>query len=324
MAVRRVVEDGERPSEVMRSMGLHRGSIYPWLNTHKESGYEGLKATRAQGPHRKLNEKQCVRVRKWILGKDPRQHGFDFGLWTRRIVQELMEQRLGIRVSLATVGATLGRLEITPQKPLRRAYERDPEAVAEWVEKDYPRLRGRAKANGAAIFFLDEAGFSSEPNLGRTYGKKGETPVVKTTGRRQKVNAISALNAKGAFWSSVYTGKFNAQRFIGFLKDFLKGRRGKVYLVVDGHPSHKANTVKEYVQATRGRLELHFLAPYAPDLNPDEFVWQHAKTNGIAKKPLRKDEPLRARVETDLAHIASNKLLVRSFFRAKSVVYADD
>jgi transposase len=263
-------------------------------------------------------------VRKWILGKDPRQHGFDFGLWTRRIVQELMEQRLGIRVSLATVGAALSRLEITPQKPLRRAYERDPEAVAEWVEKDYPRLRRRAKANGAAMFFLDEAGFSSEPNLGRTYGKKGETPVVKTTGRRQKVNAISAVNAKGAFWSSVYTGTFNAQRFMGILKDFLKGRRGKVYLVVDGHPRHKANKVKEYVQATRGRLELHFLPPDAPDLNSDEFVWQHAKTHGVAKKPLRKDQGLRARVERDLANIAANKPLVRSFLRAKSVLYADD
>ena len=164
----------------------------------------------------------------------------------------------------------------------------------------------------------------SEPNLGRTYGAKGQTPVVHTTGQRQKVNAISAINAQGAFWCSVYTGMLNAGTFVAFLQDFLKGRRGKVYLVVDGHPSHRAKRVQQFVQSTKGRLELHFLPPYAPDLNPDEFVWQHAKTNGVAKKPLKKNESLRKRVEADLESIRKNKPLVRSFFQADSVVYAAD
>ena len=187
MAVRRVVEGGERPSEVMHSMGLHRTSIYPWLKTYDEGGYQGLKGTKAAGPTPKLSEKQCQKVRKWIIGKDPRQYGFDFGLWTRNIIRQLIKDRFAVDVCLATVGGILARLEITPQKPLRRAYERDPKAIARWVTTEYPELRARAKANGAAIFFLDEAGFSSEPNLGRTYGKKGETPVVQTTGQLQKM-----------------------------------------------------------------------------------------------------------------------------------------
>ena len=323
-AVRRVVEDGEKPSEVMRSMGLHRTSIYRWLKTYEEGGYEGLAGTKAEGPTPKLDEKQRQQIRRWIIGKDPRQYGFDFGLWTRNIIRQLIKDRFGVEVSLATVGSILAGLGITPQKPLRRAYERDPEAVEQWVQTAYPKLRKRAKRHGAAIFFLDEAGFSSEPNLGRTYGLKGETPVVPTTGQRQKVSAISAVNAKGGFWCSVYTGMLNAERFVEFLQDFLKIRRGKVYLVVDGHPSHRAKKVQTYVQSTCGRLELHFLPPYAPDLNPDEFVWQYAKTNGIAKKPLRKDESLRTRVESDLGEIARNKPLIRSFFRAKSVAYAAD
>jgi len=324
MAVRRVVEDGERPSAVMRSMGLHRTSIYPWLQTYAELGYAGLKGTKATGPTPKLSDAQCQKVRQWILGKDPRQYGFDFGLWTRSIIRQLIQERFQVEVSLATVGGLLARLGITPQKPLRRAYERDPAAVEHWVQAEYPALRARAQAHGAAIFFLDEAGFSSEPNLGRTYGKKGETPVVQTTGQRQKVNAISAVNAKGAFWCSVYNGKLNAESFVGFLQEFLKSRRGKVYLVVDGHPSHRAKKVQQFVQSTRGRLELHFLPPYAPDLNPDEFVWQYAKTNGVAKKPLKQGESLRQRVEADLDSIGKDKSLVRSFFRAKSVVYAAD
>ena len=324
MAVRRVVEGGERPGEVMRSMGLHRTSIYPWLKSYAEGGYEALRGTKALGPRPKLTEAQCAQVRRWIIGKDPRQYGFDFGLWTRSIIQALIEERLQIRVCLATVSSILARLEITPQKPLRRAYERDPAAVTQWVEQTYPALRQRARAHGASIFFLDEAGFSSEPTLGRTYGQKGQTPVVPTTGQRQKVNAISAINARGGFWCAVYTGMLSATVFIEFLQAFLKGRRGPVFLVVDGHPSHRAKKVQEFVQSTRGRLELHFLPPYAPDLNPDEFVWQHAKTNGAAKRPLKQNESLRARVEDDLAQIGADAHLVRSFFHAPSVAYAAD
>jgi transposase len=324
IAVRRVVEDGESPSEVMRSLGLCRTSIYPWLRRHKKKGQAALLLRKAGGPKPKLNGQQRQQVRRWIIGKDPRQYGFDFGLWTRQIVAQLIEERLGIILKLTAVGRLLASLDITPQKPLRRAYERDPQAVEAWLQEQYPQLRRRARKHGATIFFLDEAGFSSEPNLGKTYGLKGRTPVVKTTGQRQKVNAISAVSAKGGFWSQVYSGMFNAGRFVEFLKAFRRGGRGKVFLVVDGHPSHRAKVVAAYVAACRGELELHFLPPYAPDLNPDEFVWQYAKTNGVAKKPLRRNESLQERVTQDLAHIKANRPLVRSFFQAKSVVYAKD
>lgn len=324
IAVRRVTEDGEKPSEVMRSLGLCRTSIYPWLRAHQRSGPAALRMRKACGPRPKLTPQQRQQVRRWIIGKDPRQYGFHFGLWTRQIVAQLIKEKFGVSLKLTAVGRLLASLEITPQKPLRRAYERDPKAVAEWLEQDYPRLRRRARKHGATIFFLDEAGFSSEPNLGRTYGLKGQTPVVKTTGQRQKVNAISAVSAKGGFWSQVYTGMLNAGRFVEFLKAFRRGGRGKVFLVVDGHPSHRAKVVAAHVAACRGELELHFLPPYAPDLNPDEFVWQYAKTNGVAKNPLKRNESLQERVEGDLSAIKANSKLVRSFFGAPSVVYAKD
>jgi transposase len=279
---------------------------------------------KACGPKPKLNGQQRRQVRRWIIGKDPRQYGFNFGIWTRQIVARLMDEKFGISLKLTAVGRLLASMGITPQKPLRRAYERDPKAVKQWLQQDYPRLRRRARKHDATIFFLDEAGFSSEPNLGRTYGLKGRTPVVKTTGQRQKINAISAVSAKGGFWSQVYTGMLNAGRFVGFLKAFRRGGRGKVFLVVDGHPSHRAKSVAAYVAVCRGDLELHFLPPYAPDLNPDEFVWQYAKTNGVAKKPLQKNESLKQRVETDLAAIKAKPTLVSSFFGAPSVVYAKD
>ena len=308
----------------MRSLGLCRTTIYRWLRAHARKGEAGLAMRKAAGPARKLSGKQRQQVRRWIVGKDPRQYGFDFGLWTRQIVSTLLVEKFGISLGRTAVGRLLASLEITPQKPLRRAYERDPKAVAQWVALEYPDLRQRARREGAAIFFLDEAGFSSEPVLGRTYGLKGQTPVVPTSGQRQKVNAISAVSARGGFWSQVYTGMFNAARFVSFLKDFRRGGRGKVFLVVDGHPSHHARVVEQYVAQTRGQLELHFLPPYAPDLNPDEFVWQYTKTNGVAKKPLRQGESLKRRVLQDLAAIKKRPALVRAFFSAPSVAYAKD
>ena len=222
------------------------------------------------------------------------------------------------------MGKLLASLEITPQKPLRRAYERDPVAVERWRREDYPRLRKRAKKLGAMIFFLDEAGFQSDPPLGRTYGLKGHTPVVASSGQRQSINVISAVNASGAFWAATYTGKLDAESFVIFLRNLMKGRRTKVFLVVDGHPAHKAKIVKEYVAQTKGRLELYFLPPYAPDLNPDEFVWNYMKSAGVSKKPLKKNESLRERVEQDLANISLDAILVASFFLAASVVYTTD
>lgn len=324
LAVKRVVEDGEEPSEVMRSLGLCRTSIYPWLRKFHEAGWEALVERIAQGPEPKLAEKQRQQVKRWILGKDPRQYGFDFGLWTRRIVQTLIADKMQVALGLTAVGRLLASLDITPQKPLRRAYERDPAAVDLWLKETYPTLRKRAKRLGATIFFLDEAGFQSDPPLGRTYGLKGHTPIVVTSGQRQSINVISAVTARGEFWAATYTGKLNAEAFVAFLQNFMKGRRGKAFLVVDGHPAHKANIVKQYVQSLKGRLELHFLPPYAPDLNPDEFVWSHMKINGVSKKPLKKNESMRKRVEEDIANIQTNPQLVRSFFSAASVAYARD
>jgi len=324
LAVRRVVEDGEAPSDVMESLGLCRTSIYPWLRKYADQGMEALVESIAQGAECKLDEKQQQKVKRWIVGKDPRQYGLDYGLWSRRIVRELIQEKFGVELGLTAVGRLLARLEITPQKPLRRAYERDPAAVDLWVAETYPELKKRAKRLGAKIFFLDEAGFQSDPCLGRTYGLKGKTPVVKTSGQRQSLNVISAVNARGQFWAATYTGKLDAESFVVFLENFMRGRGCKVFLVVDGHPAHKAKSVKNYVQSLGGRLELHFLPPYAPDLNPDEFVWSYMKTNGVSKKPLRQNESLQKRIEEDLKKIANNPRLVHSFFCAESVVYAKD
>lgn len=320
LAVSRVLS-GEKPGEAVRSLGFYRTSVYRWLRAHKQGGDKALASSKSPGPEPKLHAKQRAQIIQWVVGKDPRQYGFDFGLWTRAIVAALIEEKFGLHLTLPSVGRLLASLSLTPQKPLRRAYERDGKAVAHWKKTAYPTLRRRARLAGADIFFLDEAGVRSDSLLGRTYGLKGRTPIVQTSGQRQKINAISAVNAKGAFWFQVYPGMLTAMVFIGFLTRFLKTRRRPVFLVVDGLPVHKAKSVADYVQSTKGKLELHFLPPYAPDLNPDEFVWHHIKQNGTSKTPLKKNESLKQRLSDDLTAIKNDKHLVKSFFEAESVSY---
>jgi transposase len=321
IAVQRVL-DGEVAAEVARCYGLGDRTIYKWIRQYKEGGFEALDPVARSGRNRKLSDVEAEEVKRWILGGDPRQYGFDFGLWTRQIVANLIADRFGIDLSLTSVGEVLHRLGLTPQKPLRRAYERDEAAVSEWKNKVYPNIVKAAKNKGAEIFWLDEASIRSDDPLQRTWGLKGQTPVVKTSGQRQRINAISALSNTGGFWYHVYSGSFNADKCIECLQDFLKGRRKPVFIIMDGHPVHKSAKVKKFVADSNGKLRIFLLPPYAPDLNPDELVWNQMRNIGTSKKPLKKGESLKARAVADLESIKQNKKLVKSFFQEEHVFFA--
>lgn len=325
MAVERVRE-GEKPSVVMASYGFHRCVIYRWLQAASGRGHgiRALAARKGTGRPRKLTLAQERQVFRWINGKNPMQYGFDFGLWTRQIVRKLVEMKFGIKLSLASVGALLTRQGLTAQKPLQRAYQRDPEAIERWQRETYPALAAKAKHEGAEISFWDESGFRADSVQGKTWGVKGQTPVVQVPGQRQSISAASAVSAKGAFWFSTYPGALNGELFVELLKKLMHRRKKPLHLVLDGLPAHKKKVVKTYVASTQGRLTLHFLPGYAPDLNPDELVWSHAKRTGNARRPLQKGEKLEPRVAAQLAEIGNNPKLVRSFFKHPSVAYISD
>lgn len=324
MAMQRLRE-GETASAVMRSYGFCRTSIYKWKRQAKgRKGLEALRARKGSGRPRKLTAGQERKVFRWVNGKDPRQYGFDFGLWTRQVVAALIADKFVVRLSLASVGQMLARVGLTPQKPLQRAYERDPAAIEAWKSEVYPKLAARAKRSAAEIYFWDESGFRADAVQGRTWGKKGQTPIVAVPGTRQSVSAASAVNAKGAFWFVTYKGGLNADLFVGMLKLLMLRRRHPLYLVLDSLPAHKARMVRDYVDTTNGKLELHFLPGYAPELNPDELVWNYIKRTGTARRPLASGEVLQDCIEAELMAVQKNPTLVRAFFRAPDVAYITD
>lgn len=322
MAVARVRE-GARPSEVIASYGFHRCTIYRWLKAARGrgNGLRALASRPASGRPRTLTAKQERQVFRWVNGKNPMQYGFDFGLWTRHIVRDLIRQRFGVRLSLASIGAVLARQGLTPQKPLQRAYPRDPDAIARWQRETYPAIARKAKRDKGEIYFWDESGFRADAVHGTTWGAKGQTPVVSVPGQRQSISAASVVSAKGAFWLATYAGALTGPLFVELLRRMMRGRRKPLHLILDGLPAHKTLAVKEYVAGLDGRLTVHYLPGYAPDLNPDELVWSHAKRTGHARRPLQTGEHLVDRITAQLAEMARRPALVRSFFSHPSVAY---
>lgn len=325
MAVERILE-GEDVTAVMASYGLCRTTGYKWLAKvrGRGRGKHCLTARKGTGRKPKLTRTQKSRVLRWINGKNPMQYGFDFALWTRDVVRELILKKFNISLSVTSVGSLLAELNLTPQKPLQRAYQRDPEAIERWQRDTFPAIAKKSKAEGGEIYFWDESGFRADAVHGKTWALRGKTPVVNRPGQRQSISAASAVNAKGAFWFATYEGGLTGDLFVELLKRLMRRRKKPLHLVVDGLPAHKNAVVKKYVAGTEGRLTLHFLPGYAPDLNPDELVWSHAKRTGVARRPLMKGEKLQNRVHEQLQKISKNPQLVRSFFKHPSVAYISD
>lgn len=325
MAVERVRE-GERPRDVIAGYGFHRTVIYRWMKeaAGRGKGLRALRSSKGTGRPKKLTAAQERQVFRWINGKNPQQYNFDFALWTRQAVGELIFRHFGVVLSLASIGTLLTRLGLSSQKPLRRAYQRDSQAIECWRRETYPALARRARTEHAEIAFWDESGFRADAVHGKTWGKKGHPPVVAVPGQRQSISAASAITAKGAFWFCTYRGALSGAGFVTLLKKLLYRRKKALYLVLDNLPAHKTAEVKEYVAGTKGKLSLHFLPGYAPELNPDELVWSHAKRTGTARRPLQSGEKLEDRVIAQLAEIGDSPSLVRSFFKHPDVAYISD
>ena len=273
MAVERILE-GENVTAVMASYGLCRTTGYKWLAKvrGRGRGKHCLAARKGAGRTPKLTRAQKSQVFRWVNGKNPMQYGFDFALWTRDVVRVLILQKFNISLSVTSVGSLLAELNLTPQKPLQRAYQRDPAAIERWQRDTFPAIAKQSKEDGAEIYFWDESGFRADAVHGKTWALRGKTPVVNRPGQRQSVSAASAVNAKGAFWFATYEGGLTGDLFVELLKRLMYRRKKPLHLVVDGLPAHKNAGVKKYVSETDGRLTLHFLPGYAPDLNPDELV----------------------------------------------------
>jgi transposase len=320
-AVQRV-QAGESPEVVIAALGFSRSCIYSWLAMYRAGGWSALQARALSGRPKLISGQQMQWIYTTVVGTSPLQHRFEFALWTRAMIQTLLQKQFGLRLSLSSVGRLLAQLGLTCQRPLFRAYEQNPTLVQQWRERDYPVIQALAKREGAEIFFGDEAGIRSDYHSGTTWGVRGQTPVVAATGQRFGINMISAISARGLLRFMVVKGKVNGPKYIEFLQRLIHNAPRPVFLIVDGHPVHKARTVKDFVASTEGRLRLFYLPPYAPELNPDEQVWNHVKNHGIGRGAVAGFDHLKKMVIGRLRSLQKLPWTVRMFFLTPNTQYA--
>lgn len=318
------VRKGLSQAEAARVFGVSRQSVNKWYGLWLEKGVRGLRSrARGRPSSIRLLPWQAAVVVRLIMDRCPDQLKLPFVLWTREAVRDLIVRRFGIRLSIWTVGRYLKRWGFTPQKPLRRAYERDPEAVRSWLTRQYPAIQKRARREGATIFWGDEMGMRSDHQAGTSYGRKGETPVIPGTGQRFRCNLISAITNRGKLAFMVFGEKFTSWVFIRFLKRLVRHHRGRrVFFIVDEHPVHVSGRVKHWVRKHRDKIRLFFLPGYSPDLNPDELLNQDVKTNAVGRKRPRDREEMFRNVRSYLWSTQKRPQRVRAYFQHPKVQYA--
>ena len=318
-----IEQDKLTPTEAAERFGVSRQSIYNWRGRIQSAGKRGLKA-RKRGPRRisRLAPHEAATTVRVITDRCPDQLKLPYALWTREAVQQLIAQRYGVDVSVWTVGRYLKRWGLTPQKPVRRAFEKDPVAVRRWLQEEYPRIAVAAKRESAQIHWGDEMGLRSDHQTGTTYGRRGQTPVIPGTGQRFSCNMISTVTNRGQLAFMMFKERFTAKVFLKFLRRLERQAKGKIYLIVDGHPVHKARAVKRWLAAHEDAIQMFTLPPYSPELNPDELLNQDVKSNALGRQRPHDRQEMIAMVRSYLWSTQRRPEIVRSYFREKHVRYA--
>lgn len=321
--VLRAILDGKKQVEVATVFGVTRQSISKWVKKYQEGGNRALRAKpRGRPSGGSLLPWQAAQIAKTVVDRYPDQLKLPFYLWTREAVAGLIEQKFGIRLSVWTVGRYLARWGFTPQKPLRKAFEQDPEQVRQWLEEQYPEIRRLAKQKKAEIYWGDEMGLRSDHVCGRSYGRCGKTPVILGTGQRFGCNMISALTNRGRLYFMIIKHRFRAEVFVEFLRRLVRQIPRYIFLIIDQHPVHMATKVKKWVKKNEDRIQVFYLPSYSPDLNPDEKLNQDVKSNAVGRRRPHTQQEMVRNVRSYLYSRQRSPKIVKKYFEAESVRYA--
>ena len=321
--IRAIVTQGLGVSAAARTFGIHRATVSKWWNRYQRRGGASLVSKkRGAKPKPLLRPDQEDRLLTVLREKTPEELGLGEALWTREAVAEWAAREFGIKRSRWVWGRWLNARGFTPQKPSRRAYEHDPAAVDRWLKKEYPQIEAEAKAEGAEIHWLDEAGLRSDCQRGRGYAPKGQTPVQRVPGKRFGVNSIATVTNLGVMRFMVFASRFTGAVLLVFLARLLASRPSKVYVILDGHPAHRSKKVKAWAAARADRVRLVYLPPYSPELNPAEYLNNDVKGNSQRSGRARDRDQLAGKVRSYLRATQCETTIVKAYFWAEHVQYA--
>lgn len=321
----RLRKKGLTRAEIGEIVGVHADTVGRWLKTYRDEGAQSLKVNRRgrrQGSGRRLDEGQERKIQKLLVDKTPDQLKMPYALWTRESVRVLIKERFKVDLPIRTVGHYLKRWGMTPQKPVKRAYEQQPARVQKWLEEEYPQIHAMAKAEDAEIYWGDETGLRNDCQHERGYARKGQTPVIRLNAKRDSINMISAITNQGKVRFRLFHGGMNTDILIEFLRRLIKDAKRKVILILDNLRVHHARNVKKWLSGKQEKIEVFYLPSYSPELNPDEYLNCDLKAGVHSGKPARSGEQLKKKTRSHMKMLQCRPERVKKYFQHEKIRYA--
>ena len=308
-------------AEIGEIVGVHADTVGRWLKLDK-SDLKVKRGGRKVGDARLLSAQDEAHIRAKIIDKTPDQLKLAYALWTRKAVQELIEQETGVGLAIRSVGEYLKRWGMTPQKPQKRAYEQSAPAVRRWLRNDYPKIQTRAKQEDAEIYWGDETGLRNDCQHERGYALKGQTPVIRLNAKRVSLNMISAISNQGKVRFRFFEGTMNADILIDFFMRLLRYAKRKLYMILDNLPVHHCKPVKQWLAEHKHMIEVFYLPSYSPELNPDEYLNCDLKSGVHSGKPARDKSQLKNKAHKHMKMLQRKPVRVKKYFEHEKIRYA--
>jgi transposase len=307
-------QQGWRQRTIAAALGASEVTVSRWLARARQGGPEALLTRLAPGHPPKLSDDQ-KRLIPEFLWHGAEAYGFRGQVWTCARIALVIQEEFGVHYHKGHVARLLAQLQWTPQMPIRRAIQRDEQAIERWRTEVWPELLRRARRERRVLVFEDESGFYLLPGLVRTYAPEGQTPIIREKQTHDHLSVMGGMTLEGKVYTLVRQESLNGLHSIEFLTHLLRVAGRRLLVVWDGSPIHRRAAVKEFVGQSKGTVRLEALPGYAPDLNPwDEGGWHRLKNVEMRNLPCHDLEELHEQFHLALSRLRQKPHLIRSFF----------
>lgn len=309
-------------AEIEELTGVNISAVSRIWNAFLKGGLAGIKpkkSGRKKGVNILLTPEQEREIRKTLIDKTPDQVKMAGMLWTRQRIAEYVKRVYQVKLSLQCVSNYMSRWGLTCQRPTKRAYAQDDVRVKSFKEQEYPAIAAQAKKENADIYWGDETGVCNTANYERGYAPKGQPPVLKVETRKERVNMISAITNQGSVRFMVYEGSMTQQRLLIFLRRLVSDAPRKVFLILDNLRVHHGKLVAAWLKENKDKIEVFFLPPYSPEINPDEYINNALKHDVHSNEHPRTSKDLIHKIHSFMRRLQHRKEKVRAFFRHKKL-----
>src|SRR6185503_2388078 len=264
-------------SHIADALGVSEPAVSHWLKVARSHGVNALRRRRPRGRRERLSKAQLRTIPK-LLKHGPQEFGFEGDVWTCRRIAIAIAQSLGVRYHPDHVKKLMHALRWSFQKPVVRASQRNEAAIANWLAVTWPAIKKRAEKERRTILFVDETAFYLRPTVTRTWSPAGQTPVIHAPSSHDHLSAIGGMMYDGSLYIQVQAASFRTKGVVEFLRHLLFCVPGKILIVWDGARIHKSKELTSFLEMdTIHRMTFEHFPPYAPEVDPQEYVWRHLK-----------------------------------------------